>query len=99
MTKSIRKCLRFNDDDWSIIEAKLKETNSTFSNFALSAMLNKKIVAKDHKKLLSALSKIGSNLNQIAKYCNTKKTIDRVVLKMIAEAEFSLSEIRKKYVD
>lgn len=94
--KTITKRLRLSQDEWNLINAKLKETDLSFSNFALKSMIDKKIVvAKDHKILLFSLAKIGANLNQISKYCNTKKTIDRVVLKMIAEIEFSLSEIAK----
>jgi len=72
MKKEIRKTIRFSADEFAKIEAKLYEHNLTFSEFARSAILNKKVKTKLTQSYIFQLQKIGNNLNQIAKKLNSK---------------------------
>ncbi len=45
------------------------------------------------QKLLQELNRIGNNLNQIARYVNTKKVLDRQVLASLARIESDLKEL------
>ena len=56
----------------------------------------KKITGKgDIKRLLYEINKIGHNLNQVAKYVNTQKAVDRVV----AEELIQIKTLLKKLAD
>ncbi|RLA79823.1 MAG: hypothetical protein DRG78_12150 [Epsilonproteobacteria bacterium] len=68
----IRKTIRFTEDEYTIIEKKINAVNIDFSNFAKSTLLDKQIKTKIEQKYLVQLSKIGTNLNQIAKAVNIK---------------------------
>lgn len=75
----------------------------SFSEYIIYSALNKKISTKKtplYKELITELAKQGNNLNQIAKICNTDKTINtalasRLVV-VISELQLQLSEIYKK---
>ena len=85
VTKNIIKKLRLTDAEWLAIEKKLKETGMTFSKFALSSMLSKKIKAPIERELLVELSKHGSNINQVAAKLNSGKSLDRVAIRILTE--------------
>ena len=86
ITKNIIKKLRLTDAEWSAIEKKLKETGMTFSKFALSSMLSRRIRLPVERELLAELAKQGNNLNQIAARLNSGESLDRVGLKIIADS-------------
>jgi antitoxin component of RelBE/YafQ-DinJ toxin-antitoxin module len=44
-------------------------------------------------KILHELNRIGNNLNQIARYANTNKTLDRQILASLSRLEDELKEI------
>ena len=48
-------------------------------------------------KLLAQISKIGNNLNQIAKHTNTNKAIDKLTLVSLYNIEHELNILLKKY--
>ena len=93
VTKNIIKKLRLTDAEWSAIEKKLKETGMTFSKFALSSMLSRRIRLPIERELLTELSKQGNNLNQIAAKLNSGESLDRVGLRIIAENNSILRRI------
>ena len=93
ITKTIIKKLRLTDAEWSAIEKKLKETGMTFSKFALSSMLSRRIRLPIERELLTELSKQGNNLNQIAAKLNSGESLDRVGLRIIAENNSILRRI------
>ena len=95
ITKNIIKKLRLTDAEWSAIEKKLKETGMTFSKFALSSMLSKKIKVPIERELLVELSRHGNNLNQVAAKLNSDESLDRVGLKIIADDNAVLRQIYK----
>ena len=93
ITKNIIKKLRLTDAEWSAIEKKLKETGMTFSKFALSSMLSRRIRLPIERELLTELSKQGNNLNQIAARLNSGKSLDRVALRVLADTNAILCQI------
>ena len=96
VTKNIIKKLRLTDAEWSAIEKKLKETGMTFSKFALSSMLSRRIRLPIEMELLTELSKQGNNLNQVAARLNRGESLDRVGLRIIAENNSILRRIYKR---
>jgi mobC len=93
ITKNIIKKLRLTDAEWSAIEKKLKETGMTFSKFALSSMLSRRIRLPIERELLTELSKQGNNLNQIAAKLNSGESLDRVALRVLADSNTILCQI------
>lgn len=71
--------LRLTDTEYEIISANAKDANLPLAEYARKQVLNKKIIAKyeivadlpELKKLIAEFGKIGSNLNQIARYFNS----------------------------
>jgi len=72
---------------------KLKETGMTFSKFALSSMLSRRIRLPIERELLTELSKQGNNLNQIAAKLNSGESLDRVALRVLADSNTILCQI------
>lgn len=93
ITKNIIKKLRLTDAEWSAIEKKLKETGMTFSKFALSSMLSRRIRLPIERELLIELSKQGNNLNQVATKLNNGKSLDRVAIRILTENNALLHRI------
>lgn len=96
ITKNIIKKLRLTDAEWSAIEKKLKETGMTFSKFALSSMLSRRIRLPIERELLTELSKQGNNLNQIAAKLNNGKSLDRVAIRILTENNALLRRIYER---
>jgi len=92
MAKSIRKTIRFSEEEFSKISAELQKAEIDFSTFCRSAILKKKIKLPIEKSLLSELSRIGNNLNQIAKRVNQKEKVK--VLTELIEIEKALRELK-----
>lgn len=92
MAKDFRKTLRFSKEEFDKIQLELEKSNISFSDFARSAILKKKIKLPIEKELIYQISKIGNNLNQIARAVNSK---DRVaVLTQLVEIEKQLKALR-----
>jgi len=86
LPKTIRKTIRFSDEEFAEIEQKINEHNISFSEFARSAILRKKIKTKLTTDYIFQLQKIGNNLNQIAKNLNKKTDIpNSEILKVLIE--------------
>ena len=93
ITKNIIKKPRLTDAEWSAIEKKLKETGMTFSKFALSSMLSRRIRLPIERELLAELAKQGNNLNQVAARLNRDESLDRVGLRILADTNTILRRI------
>ena len=93
MKKDIRKTLRFSQKEYEKINEELQNANITFSDFARSAILKKKIILPIEKDLLYELNKIGNNMNQIARAINSNEKIE--VLKMLVSIQNKISELMK----
>ena len=72
-------CLRLTDLELSVLEGRAEKCRMTRSDFIRNLILNRKLTPKyqividseEIKGLLSQYGKIGSNLNQIARYFNS----------------------------
>ena len=70
--------LRMSETEYEILLERATASNMTVSDFVRSALDNQKVIIKYEitadvpkiKKLISEFGKIGSNLNQIARYFN-----------------------------
>ena len=90
--KHIRKTIRFTKDEFAKIEAQLATTELTFTEFARSAILKKKIALPIEKKMLSLMSEINTNLQLISESENLQN--DKInVLQMLVKIEKDLSNV------
>ena len=70
--------LRMNETEYNLLAERAKANSMTVSDFVRSALDNQKVIIKyeitadvpEIKKVISEFGKIGSNLNQIARYFN-----------------------------
>ena len=70
--------LRMNETEYDLLAERAKANSMTVSDFVRNALVNQKVIIKyeitadvpEIKKLISEFGKIGSNLNQIARYFN-----------------------------
>ena len=78
MYRNHRITVRFTETEFSIIETAAKQSNMSLASYVLTQVLKGQVQTKieivadvpEIKKLLAEFGKIGSNLNQIAKYFN-----------------------------
>ena len=78
LTKTKDIHLRMNETEYEILLERSTASNMTVSNFIRNALDRQNVIIKyeitadvpDIKKLIGELGKIGSNLNQIARYFN-----------------------------
>lgn len=93
--------IRYSDEEYKVLQEKIKESGQTKSAYIINATLNGKVSSadvvkemKEQSKLLSDIDKqlrgMGTNLNQMAHVANGKGIIP------IAD---KLKEIEKKVVD
>jgi len=94
--RSVKKSFRFTPDEWTIIEQKADAAGVKPSDFIRQSALKSKVKRSDKKEqlhLISQIAKIGNNLNQIARRCNTEKIIDRLTLEELYKIEQQLMEL------
>ena len=101
--KELRKTIRFTQKELEEINKKASNLNMSFSQYIVYSALNKQVASKKnplYKDLTTQLARVGNNLNQIAKTCNTEKTINKHVasrlILVISELQKELSNIAKK---
>ncbi len=92
MAKEIRKTIRLTEEEFAKIQQELDTANISFSVFARSALLRKKIKLPIERELLTALNRIGNNLNQIARSCNQGEK--KSVLVELVAIEKQLKELK-----
>lgn len=99
MPKEIRKTLRFSSDEYTQILEKIEAHNLTFSEFARSAILSKKVSSKLTPDLIFQIQKIGNNLNQIAKSLNSKKgdIPNSEILKNLISIQDQIKDLKNDY--
>ena len=78
--KTIIKSLRFSEDQWREIEKSLTDSGLNFSQYAIKRLLNFHIKPGVDKKVLYELSRIGNNLNQIARKLNGGSPFDAAAM-------------------
>ena len=101
--KFIKKTVRFSETEFTEIEQKLIEHQLTFSEYARSALLDKKIHSKNNiesiyqnKKIIEELNRIGNNINQIAKSLNSARPdiSNSIVLKSLIDFNNSINALK-----
>ncbi len=92
MAKIVRKTIRFSENEYALIQQELDKAHISFSTLARSAILRKKIKLPIERELLSELSRIGNNLNQIARSIHQGEK--RLVLAELVAIEIELKELR-----
>lgn len=101
--KELRKTIRFNKKELEEITQKANDLNMSFSQYIIYSALNKQMASKKnllYKDLTTQLTRMGNNLNQIAKTCNTEKTINKHIasnlILVISELQKEFGNITKK---
>ena len=97
-------CLRLSDPELSLLDDKAEKCRLTRSEFIRSLILNRKLIpkyqividSKEIQSLLAQYGKIGSNLNQIAKYFNTGGKRSLAMEEEIQRCLTSLFSLRKE---
>ncbi len=91
--RPVKKSVRFSKDEIQKIDQFLLEHDLSFSDYARSKILNLKLKSKLNERLIYEINKIGTNLNQIAKYVNSTKKLDIDILKNLVNIEKKLNII------
>ena len=92
---------RVKEEEYERLKRQIYNTNfNSVTSFCKQICLNKKVkILKDYsiyKNLIKEISKIGNNINQIARYCNYYKEVDKNVLKELNKINEQLQEILKE---
>ena len=102
LTKTKDVHLRMNETEYEILLERATATNMTVSNFIRNALDRQNVIIKyeitadvpDIKKLIGELGKIGSNLNQIARYFNQGGIISSEMRKEIKKSLRDIYEMK-----
>lgn len=97
-SRPIRKALSFTEDEWKRVERRMVlAEHRAFEPFGRAAVLDGEVrvqrVAFDPSVLRAELSKIGNNINQIARHVNTD---DAVTLSEMRTTRLLLSQIQQQ---
>lgn len=86
-TRPIPKSFRVSEEENSLIQKKMELANTTnFEKFARQMLMDGLVIHKDFsdiRSLIAELSRIGNNINQIAKKVNATGNFSRDDMKMI----------------
>jgi hypothetical protein len=86
------------DDETAEKIAKLSDEKGISKSEAIKQMIASGKVQANNKKdilaMMGELSRIGNNLNQIARVCNYKNAVDKVVIDQLARIEKQLDDCK-----
>jgi FMN-dependent NADH-azoreductase len=89
-----RITIRLSDDFINKLKEEAQKNELTLSDMVRVKLTEKnKINKRNNQQLVYELNRIGLNLNQIAKHCNSKKIVDKLVLEELIVIEKQLQEI------
>ena len=102
-----RITIRFTDLEYSIIETAARQTNMSLAAYVRTQVLKGQVHTKieivtdvpEIKKLLAEFGKIGSNLNQIAKYFNQGGILSQEMRGEINKRLLDLYEMKYKVME
>ncbi len=102
LTKTKDVHLRMNETEYEILLERATATNMTVSDFIRNALNSQNVITKyeiiadvkEIKKLIGELGKIGSNLNQIARYFNQGGIISSEMRKEIKKSLRDIYEMK-----
>lgn len=94
--------LRLTDIEYEIISSQAKAAGVPLAEFARKQLMNKKVIIKyelvadlpELKKLIAEFGKIGSNLNQIARYFNSGGIHSQAVQKSLQQSLSKIYEMK-----
>ncbi len=87
--------LRLTENEYDRLKKLSDENGYSVSDFVRKKIFDKKIINKNViETFLYHANRIGNNLNQIARYVNTKKSIDKITLEKLIEIEKEISDLR-----
>ena len=97
--KTTNIIIRVSPDEKQHIREQAELAHMNVSEFILTATQNKKIVVKDEiPQLLLAMTRIGTNINQIAHLCNFKKSVNDEQLNAVLQKQEELEKFMKKII-
>lgn len=98
--RDIQKIVRVTKEENMMIKNRMAQHNfSNFNTFARHMILFGKVVTIDYSelaKLRTEISRIGNNINQLAKYVNTNEEIS---VEQFLQIDNYLKDIRKLIID
>jgi len=87
-----QRCIRATAEEWKLVDEKVKQSGlGNFTNYARKMFLKDKITVISHfevaaiKALILELSRIGNNINQIAKIANSTNKVFKAEIVEILE--------------
>lgn len=94
--------LRLTDTEYEIISSQAKAANLPLAEFARRQLMNKKVMIKyelvadlpELKKMIAEFGKIGSNLNQIARYFNSGGIHSQEIQKSLQQSLSKIYEMK-----
>lgn len=90
---------KISDTEFEKIRELAAKKNLTISKLIKKSIFESKITNDTLLvSLIRELNRIGNNLNQIARYVNTKKTLDMEVLNLLSVIEDEIEQIRKGFL-
>ena len=98
MERTKKITIRLTSDEYLLLKQKANNLDITLSEYIRKKILGnrEKIINKCTKELLYEINRIGNNLNQIAKHCNIRKSVDKLVLKELVDIEKRLNELMEQ---
>ena len=95
--KKIIVNFRMTPEEKKKLLAKAEEAHMSLSGYIISLSRSKRVVLKDEiGKLTVEISRIGNNINQIARVGNSQKYVYKAQLKYISEQLSQVEELLKK---
>ena len=95
--KKIIVNFRMTPEEKKKLLAKAEEAHMSLSGYIILLSRNKRVVLKDEiGKLTVEISRIGNNINQIARVGNSQKYVYKAQLKYISEQLSQVEELLKK---
>ena len=95
--KKIIVNFRITPEEKKKLLAKAEEAHMSLSGYIISLSRSKRVVLKDEiGKLTVEISRIGNNINQIARVGNSQKYVYKAQLKYISEQLSQVEELLKK---
>ena len=101
MNKNKRVTIRLTQDEYKNFTKQADELAISLSEFIRLKLnnINKIKIQKNknecNKRMLYEINRIGLNLNQIAKYTNSKKVLDKIILEQLIQIEKQLNNVLK----
>ena len=97
MNKNKRVTIRLTDVEHKNFTKQANELGINLSEFIRLKLnnINKIKTSKCDKNLVYEINRIGLNLNQIAKYTNSKKVLDKLVMEELIQIEKQLNDLLK----